>query len=739
MHRTKLQGGVFFYPAWVWVAVLGFSSLWAGAAGEKTTASVSLVSEGNSDVVIVVEADAPTEVKQAVEELVGDVAKSTGATLKLEQGSSPDRVEIHIGQTEYVKSLKLPLKDLGVDGFQILFPATNRVVLAGGSQTGTEFAVYDFLERYVGVRWLFPGDIGTVVSKAASIEIPAQEITSRPAYISRTISTLNAARWLHQQRQHWTIQHHHNLNKLFAPDKYYEQHPEFYPLIDDKRQKPDAEGYSWQPVLDAPGIVDAAVKAIDQYFDENPAVTSYSLGVNDNNNFNHPSKFKNSVGQDDYSDYYFNFTNQVIEGVLKAHPDKWFGCLAYVGVTDPPREIKVNPRMVPYICIDRQGWASEEGMRMDQERTEKWHEAAPVLGWYDYVYGGEFYRIPRIYTHLMAKYLRYAAENGVKAYYSEHYGIPSWTEGSKMYVLMKLLWDPSLDVDQLQGEWYRLAVGEKAAQPLAQYFQVWEDYWMKRVPQTDWFKQYVGRVYMDFDLVGYMDLLTEGDLEQCRGLLKQVVALADTPEHKARAEFFARGFEEILPDVEYQVRLKDKTVAQGVKPTMLEDSFKPTSEQVDAKVPLPWGGWQSSPGTGRFYWDHRNGYKDAHSLAVDAKGLGTIAVIYRDLKVDSPAELYHLGAMVRVDGVNPDGYVGIEIRWSGQDGQGAPRKYTANRFYSAKQFKNGQWTKLDVFSKPPAGVGPLTMSVRLGAYYCRQGVVRFDEVKAGAIREEQLN
>ncbi|MCC6422892.1 MAG: DUF4838 domain-containing protein [Phycisphaerales bacterium] len=714
--------------------LIGFVALVIGCASSvrAVEGTIGLVVDGKSSAVIVTPEQMPNDVKLAVDELLADIAKSTGAMLAVEQTSSPGRLEIHIGQTPYVKSLKLSLDDLGVDGFRILFPAADRIILVGGSPTGTEFAVYDFLERYVGVRWLFPGDIGTYIPKVDQIMLPVQEITSRPAYISRVISTYHAERWLHQQRQHWTIQQHHNLNKLFAPDKYYDQHPEFYPLIDGKRQKPDSEGYVWQPMLDAPGIVDAAVKSIDHYFDENPSITSFSLGVNDNNNFNHPATYKNSVGQSDYSDYYFNFTNQVIEGVLKTHPDKWFGCLAYMGVTDPPRDIKVNGRMVPYICIDRQGWASDEGRTKDMQRTRNWHAAAPVIGWYDYIYGGDNYRIPRIYPHLMGQYIKFGSENGVKAMYAELYASAEWIEGPKLYLFMKLLWDPTTDLDQTLSEWYRLAVGQKAAGPLAKYYQLWEDYWMKRVPRTDWFNQYVGQVYMDFDQLGYLDELNLQDLEQARQLMDQVVALADTPDHKARAAFFDKGLRRVEDEVGYLLRLRGKMIAvKDHDPLLLEDSFKTTSTQLDEKIPQPWGGWQNSPGTGRFFWDHQHGHGDSQCLAFDAKGAGVGAVIYRDFKLDQPAEMYHMGTQVRVDGVNPDAYIGIEIRWSRPDGQYIPRRFTANRFYSAKLYKDGQWTKLDVYAKPPPGQGPLSMSVRLSVVNSTHGIIRMDDVVVG--------
>jgi len=195
----------------------------------------------------------------------------------------------------------------------------------------------------------------------------------------------------------------------------------------------------------------------------------------------------------------------------------------------------------------------------------------------------------------------------------------------------------------------------------------------------------------------------------------------------------------VAEQVDYVIRLRNKTVAAAAhQEAMINDSFAPSSGQADEKVPLPWGGWQNSPGTGRFYWDHQHGFKDSHSLAFDAKGSGSGAVIYRDFKVDHPAELYHMGARVRVNGVNPDAYIGAEIRWSRQDGQYLPRRYTANQYFSAKRLKEGQWTKLDVFSKPPAGVGPLTMSVRLAVLGGHQGIIRFDEVVLGAVREKDV-
>jgi|GEM_PF-2319924 len=739
-------------------AILSFMISLTACLSVKAADEMTLVSEGKPTAVIITPADEGEHIRRGVAELIACVEKSSGAKLTVEQASQPGRTEIHIGATSYVQSLKLSLQDLGVDGFRIFSPAPGRIVLIGGADSGTEMAVYDFLERFVGVRWLFPGELGTHVPATKNISISVGEadskdgggITSRPKIISRTISTVYGSdpgepvfMWLKRHRNHWTISHHHNLDKLFPSKKYLASHPDFFPMVNGKRVEPDADSQNWQPMFDAPGIVDEAVKNINAYFDENPRTTSYSLGVNDGNNFGVPPRRVNSIGLADYSDYYFGFCNKVIAGVLKTHPDKWFGCLAYVGITDPPLETGVHERLVPYICIDRYGWANEADAQRDRERTINWHKAAPVLGWYDYIYGDDHYRVPRFYPHLMAKYLRFGADQGVKAYYAEYYGAQAWIEGPKMYVLMKLLWDPTADVDAMLEEWYRLSVGDKAAVPLQKYYQFWEDYWLKRVPETDWFKQYAKRQYFDFDHLGYLDPLTEDDLTACGKLMDQVVALAETPEQKQRAQFMSKGFDEVRSNVDYHVRLRDKTVAKNAAPSLIVDeSFVPPSS-LDvhspdaAKVASPWGAWQNEPGTAKLYWDHKHGQTDSHCVAVDAEGAGTSVVIYRDFPVEHPRSLHHLSAAVQVNDVNPDAYIGAEVRWTRKDGKYLARKYTCNAFRSAATYPNGKWVTLNVFAKPPADAGELTMNVRWAAVYSKKGTIRFDDLRLSVVDEKQ--
>jgi len=254
--------------------------------------------------------------------------------------------------------------------------------------------VYELLERYVGVRWLLPGEHGADVPRHETITIPDGEIVDQPVFFSRLYSGLKGGpqvEWARFNRMHGRVQFHHNLNRLFPPEQYTQSHPEFFPMLDGQTRylARDAQDHGWQPCFTAPGIVDEAIRNIVQYFNDNPQATSYSLGMNDSGKFctcpecmGRISGEKNYLGWVDYSDLYYDWCNQVIEGVLKVHPDKWFGCLAYFNVSTPPKHVKVHERLVPYITYDRMKWIDPEMRAAGVAATREWDEAVPTFAWY---------------------------------------------------------------------------------------------------------------------------------------------------------------------------------------------------------------------------------------------------------------------------------------------------------------------------------------------------------------------
>ena len=515
-----------------------FISLFPLTESGACASSIRIIENGNSKAVIVVSENASEQVKSAAETLGEYIEKSSNVIMPVsttsEIPSINQKTKIWVGRSKYVDKLKLDLDKLDEDGFVIAFPNKKNIVIAGPTDWGTEFGVYEFLERYVGVRWLFPGPDGEYVPEHTSLDITIEEIRKEPAFFSRQLSGLMGAAqatWARRNRMHGRIKFHHNLLNLFPPENYTKTHPEFFPLLKGKRYLPPTNRtHKWQPCFSTDGIVEEAVITINNFFSENPEKTSYSLGVNDGGGHcgcerckSKDSSKKNFLGIQDYSDRYFEWANAVVEGVLKEYPDKWFGCLAYSHVAQPPSRIKVNSRIIPFITYDRMKWIDKEIETEGKNITEWWRRESSSLGWYDYIYGTP-YLLPRVYFHKMSEYYQYGYNHGVKAMYAEAY--PNWGEGPKLYIALKLQWDPNRDVDELLKDWYLSAVGKEAAPYLVEYYDHWENFWTKRVIDSKWFTK--GGQYLGFSHPGYLDVVSYEGISKSRRLLETVLAKTKT-------------------------------------------------------------------------------------------------------------------------------------------------------------------------------------------------------------------
>ncbi len=470
----------------------------------------------------------------------------TNASLPItrEAASTP---AIHVGRSIYVDQLPLNLENLEDEGFVLWGADENNYVITGWSTTGTELAVYEFLERYVGIRWLMPGDVGTHVPQRTRLEVPADEVRQKPAFFSRWFSGFRGDvqwEWTRRNRMQTiaSILRHHNLINLLPPSCYAHTRPDFYPIINGQRYLPSNDtDYNWQPVFTAEGIVDEVARNVIDYLQAHPQVQSCSLSINDSDRYDdaffQASPGTNFLGFANLSNPYYEFCNRVAEQVLLTGVDKYFGCLAYSHVAAPPAGFQLHPRIVPFMTYDRMKWCNPEIRDRGQKATLEWNAAADKVGWYDYLYGA-VYCVPRVYPHLMQEYLRFGYANGVRAAYAEAY--PFWGEGPKLYVYLRLLWDPYQDVDALLDDWYTHCVGEQAAPYLREYYAIWERFWTQEVPQLEWFK--MGQQFLYFKRIEYLKGVDPADVTRSRQLLDDCVAHTQTPAQQARAEMLRRAF-----------------------------------------------------------------------------------------------------------------------------------------------------------------------------------------------------
>lgn len=501
---------------------------------------ITIVKNHQPKALIVVPDSASSQIQNAAKILQKYIQESTGALLPI--SSHPQKnVTLEVGFTAFIKSQGIDIRGLDEDGFILKQVNSQHFIILGGSDWGTEFGVYSFLERFLRIYWLMPSAVGIDIPKKATLTLPRVKIIDNPKYISRQISPLDIeaktdlGTWTRYNRLKGRIAFHHNLLNLFDPKEFWNSNPDFYPRSNGHINKP--MGYSWQPNFSAPGIVDSAAVKIIYYFKANPKTSSYSLGINDFSGFDEsPSSLarrrgrKNYLDMEDVSDDYFQWVNEVAEKVLVIYPDKYFGLLAYNNVAEPPStNIGVNAHVIPFLTYERSRWSDALLERQGHQLTKAWAKECSALGWYDYIYGLD-YLVPRVWFHRMQDYIKWGAKHKVKYYYAELY--PNWGEGPKAWILGKLLWNPNQNVDSLLNVWYVATAGKKAAPKLKEYYQLWEKFWSDDIFKSSW-NNNKGQ-YLNFNNISYLNDVPKDYVSRCDDLINNALTLSETTQQKQR-------------------------------------------------------------------------------------------------------------------------------------------------------------------------------------------------------------
>ncbi len=145
---------------------------------------------------IVTGAEACGVVTFAAKEMAEFLGKSFGAPVKVVEAPTAGKVSIILGSNDWSRAAGIDTAALGQDEF-VIKAGDGKVFIAGKDEPGSEatlkgkhpratlFGTYEFLYRYVGVRMYFPGELGTIVPKAAEISVPEGTVKVKPSYIVR--------------------------------------------------------------------------------------------------------------------------------------------------------------------------------------------------------------------------------------------------------------------------------------------------------------------------------------------------------------------------------------------------------------------------------------------------------------------------------------------------------------------------------------------------------------------------
>ncbi len=462
------------------------------SAWGMVAAPLPLVEKGRSSYSILLAPEASPALREAARELQECIRLATGVELPIVE-EAEGRAVISLGITSRFSQAGITLEGVGEEGFLIrtlgadLFIAgrdtpVGETTATGGVSNGSANGVYHFLEEALGVAWLMPGEMGRDVPQRRAWHLPPIEIRETPLFVYRrlpyTQDTPAVRRW--QQRQKLGAAFHlemgHNWIETVTPDLY-NQHPEWFPLREGRREPPRGH---YKLEVTAPGLVDffaaRAVETLQKY----PARHTFSLSPSD-----YPGGWSESAesralmetlpdGKVSVTPLILDFYRKVSAKVAAQWPQGKLAGYLYSDFLFPPQgqseSLPENfyPVIAPHINYSYKLFHAGTRERFSQ-LLKGWSALSDQLFYYD---------LPNIFPHARGAFLSppgieimsylfpKLAEAGVKGAYI--YGTPDWGAGAMTnYLLVKLLWNPHLDVKATQREWLHRAYGAEAGEAVA--------------------------------------------------------------------------------------------------------------------------------------------------------------------------------------------------------------------------------------------------------------------------------
>ena len=427
--------------------------------------------------------------------------------------------------------------------------AGGNLYLVGGDQNGVRYAVSDLLEDF-GCRWFMPGEIGEIVPQAKTIIARDCDIVERPAFESRQMwyawgaATPEAAQRLADWQRHNKVGylpfgHGHNFSGTVPPDKYFDEHPEYYSLINGKRRPS-------QLCTTNPDVIRIATEAANRFFDEHPDYISYSLCPDDNASFCQcPTCRALDIEMDPHlkdrpnvTDRLMVFWNAVAEGVQERHPGKRVAMYAYINHTLPPKREQVHPGVMPIVTtsvfcpmhsVADPGCASRQELR---RILEGWTGLAKHVYIYEYDPIPGYAELPCPLFGAHARSMKVYRDLGIEGFSFETH--QSWaTAFPNFYMLARLTWNPDEDPQAILDDMCEKFFGPAAA-PMRRYYRVVNDAFSRTSAHTTWGTKGLN----DVPAIWSPEIMRE-----CRAALDEALAKAGDDMTRRRVEMVDLGFQ----------------------------------------------------------------------------------------------------------------------------------------------------------------------------------------------------
>ena len=441
-------------------------------------------------------------------------------------GTAAGKIKIVIGDCKLAASAGLNSKTLPPEGI-LLKTVNNSLFILGSDESGngiktygTLYAALTFLEKYLGIRWLWPGEAGTIVQKSADITIPEINEQYAPVMEQRKIRSVYyvsedktpllqalgineeklkarntaALEWLLMQKTGARINYKpgHAYGDYWA--RYSKSHPEWFALQRDGTRDQGPLNYNRSRLcVSSPGLAEQIAENACIYFKNNPDDMGFSICPNDGGRpsfcmcsecrkmdpadaspitLEYRIPDSGSFSYVSLTNREFTFFNKIADIVSKRCPGKKLIAYAYNAYSLPPAGgLKAHPDLV--VGIVAFNYVNEDFRKESMLKYKEWNAAAQKI----FLRPNAFYvgrGLPLVYPHRMAADVKSCIKDGLTMI--DYDGcLHNWsTQGLNYYVLAKVLWNPDVNVDSVIDDFCEKGFGN-AAPYIRQYFNLLEE------------------------------------------------------------------------------------------------------------------------------------------------------------------------------------------------------------------------------------------------------------------------
>ncbi|OGV34745.1 MAG: hypothetical protein A2020_08315 [Lentisphaerae bacterium GWF2_45_14] len=481
---------------------------------------ITIVKDGTPSASIVIDRDACRSARFAAAELQYHIEKITGAKLPIV--TDEDKItgnRILVGESKQTRNIGLFNKNFKNQEYLIQFlPDTlvlmgkdkddkqptdkdpNAFNLGFGSEAlcdykqpmdyansatfpgqfdeqATCYAVYDFLERFCGVRWYLPTDVGLVCPQGGTLIVTGTNVRKIPAMryrlwlgagsVPATLCDEQGPRlqeregrlFVHRQRTTGIEAYAINHSFYGYYDLYLKKHPEWFAKGHDKDMPEDMRAkmngsdrkyreYYPNMCYTNEGFVQHVIDRANDYFTtghlemkEKAAGNYFALCPMDSSgkdkfcqcpacqallhNDSPCDKWRSNpfFWDDKASDYIFGFVNKVARGIAKTHPDKYLTIAAYHQSYYPPTREQLEPNVAVTLCIHAQLRAASNMNLAVIDLMNQWCNESKDRPKYLWLY---FHRpgpanplFPGFMAHNMVKQMEDYQKRGIKGIFAE--------------------------------------------------------------------------------------------------------------------------------------------------------------------------------------------------------------------------------------------------------------------------------------------------------------------------------